>query len=430
MINWQGTVISQYNQSPTIQSLLYAINQWIDPTKDLDNFYNYIWNVDTARGYGLDVWGRIVAVGRVLQLAVSDPYWGFDEATIVSAWPFNTADVAPYTQQSGGIFYQNQPLTSNYILSDDGYRTLILAKALFNITDGSIPAMNQILLNLFGSIGRAYIIDNQDMSMTYKFEFVPTPLVSAIISQSGVMPRPTGVSVSYFFGPSTAIPQHVGANIYGAGQVRATATVILKPSLIAGQGLVHANAMPERAARARLGGVGSLTASAGTYVGQLVAASARIAGAGHMVGNAPAQGAARLSGVAGLRATSGFISRVQVSARIAGQGTVHTGPAIEAVEPPPNGAHGVGTVFATAHVITAARARLSGAAGLHASVSSRFSVPLGGAGGVRASASVEHQMPAAATITGRGSVGANPAASRTGTAIHGAGNVRANGTVI
>jgi hypothetical protein len=195
MINWQGTVISQYNQSPTMQTLLYAINQWFDPRKNIDDFYNLIWNVDTAQGYGLDVWGRIVAVGRVLKVQTDDPWFGFAEATTTSAWPFNQ-----------GIFYNGQPLTGNYALSDDGFRVLIMAKAAFNIINGAIPAINQLLANLFparaaNNARPAWIVDNRNMSMAYVFNFTPTPVETAIIMQSGVLPRPTGVSVTYQFPP-------------------------------------------------------------------------------------------------------------------------------------------------------------------------------------------------------------------------------------
>jgi hypothetical protein len=207
MINWQGTVISQYNQSATIQTLLYAINQWLDPTKSLDDFYNFIWNVDTAHGYGLDVWGRIVAVDRVLNVQPQSPFWGFTEATNVSAWPFNQ-----------GIFYRNEVLLTQMELSDEGFRVLIMAKALFNIINGSIPAINQLLVNLFKGRGNCYVVDNRDMTMLYVFEFIPTNVEAAIITQSGVLPRPTGVSVAFTFKPS---PQAV---IGGAGRVRATAT--------------------------------------------------------------------------------------------------------------------------------------------------------------------------------------------------------------
>ena len=93
MINWQGTVISQYNQSPTMQTLLYAINQWLDPTKNLDDFYNFIWNVDTAKGYGLDVWGRIVAIDRVLNVQPQVPFWGFAEATDSQRMAVQSGDI-------------------------------------------------------------------------------------------------------------------------------------------------------------------------------------------------------------------------------------------------------------------------------------------------------------------------------------------------
>ena len=223
MINWQGTVISQYNQSPTMQTLLYAFNQWLDPTVNLNAFYNLMWNVDTAQGYGLDVWGRIVAVNRVLQVQAGGPYFGFDEATVASAWPFNQ-----------GIFYSGQPLTGNYTLSDDGYRTLILVKAAYNICDGSIPAINELMAQLFGDEGGAYVLDNQNMSMTYVFHFIPSPVEAAIISQSGVMPRPTGVLVDYQF---------------------------LAPNL-KGEGTVQANALVRAPARGLIGAIGNLRATA------------------------------------------------------------------------------------------------------------------------------------------------------------------------
>ena len=264
MINWQGTAISQYNQSPTLQSLLYAIDQWIDPTIDMEAFYQYIWNVDSAEGYGLDVWGRIVAVNRVLHVQFPALYWGFDEAGVFSAAPFNTDMTAPPpADQGGGVFYKDERLTDNQVLLDPEYRTLILAKALFNITNGSIPAMNQILVNLFSAKGRAYIVDNRDMSMTYVFEFKPDPVDVAIITQSGVMPKPTGVSISYAFNPISALPTHVGSLIGGRGNVRADATLIWAPSTFGGVGSVRAAASVLVPVRARIDGAGEARGNAG-----------------------------------------------------------------------------------------------------------------------------------------------------------------------
>lgn len=177
------TVISQYANSPTLMQLIESMAGYLDQSVNFDMFFDLIWNVDTAQGYGLDVWGRIVGVGRVLQVGAVN-YFGFEEAGIQPR-PFNQAP-----------FYTGAPLTGNYSLSDTAYRQLILAKALANICDGSIPAINQILLNLFPARGDCYVIDNQDMTMVYYFAFVLTPVETAIVTQSGVLPRPTGVATS------------------------------------------------------------------------------------------------------------------------------------------------------------------------------------------------------------------------------------------
>lgn len=64
MQNYIDTIMSQYANSPIITGLIEGINTMIDPTTDLTNFYNMVMNLNTATGYGLDAWGRIVGVGR------------------------------------------------------------------------------------------------------------------------------------------------------------------------------------------------------------------------------------------------------------------------------------------------------------------------------------------------------------------------------
>lgn len=185
MENWRDTVISQYSTAPTLIQLLSNFNDYIDPRVNIDDFYHDMLNIDTATGYGLDCWGRIVGVSRLLDVAAG-AYLGFEEAgTPTTLTPFNTAP-----------FYAGAPLTSVYALSDTAYRMLILAKGLFNITDGSIPAINRILRLLFPDRGPCYVVDNLDMTMEYKFEFALTPVEQAIVEQSGVLPRPTGVSAT------------------------------------------------------------------------------------------------------------------------------------------------------------------------------------------------------------------------------------------
>lgn len=171
------TVLSQYANSPIILALIENFAQWLDPKARFDQFFSLIWDIDTAKGFGLDVWGRILGVIRVLQVPDGD-YLGFESDD--QAKPFGF-----------GIFYGGARLTSNAVLTDDAYRLLLLAKAALNITNASAGAINAILLNLFGD---GYVRDNLDMSITYVFSRPLTPVETAIVFQSGVLPKPCGVS--------------------------------------------------------------------------------------------------------------------------------------------------------------------------------------------------------------------------------------------
>ncbi|GGN49291.1 hypothetical protein GCM10011349_19780 [Novosphingobium indicum] len=173
-------LLSQYANSPILVALIGALNEAVDMQERFNDFYDNVWNVDTAVGFGLDIWGRIVGVSRALYVSDQD-YLGFSEST--ENFPFGE-----------GIFYGGGNLTPNYKLSDDAYRRLIMAKAALNITNGSIPAINAILRALFPEHGNVYVRDNNDMTMTYVFGAALSKVDYAIVSQSGVLPKPVGVS--------------------------------------------------------------------------------------------------------------------------------------------------------------------------------------------------------------------------------------------
>ncbi len=171
MENYTDTILSQYANSQTIMALIDSMNAYIDPAVDLDNFYNLIWNVladgATLNSYGLDVWGRIVGVSRNLNLP------------------------AGITNPSGASF-----TPGTYVLSDSDYRTLILVKALANITDCTAPSLNKLLSKLFSSRGRCYVQDTGNMTMNFTFEFFLLPYEYAIVASSGAIPHPAGVLVT------------------------------------------------------------------------------------------------------------------------------------------------------------------------------------------------------------------------------------------
>ena len=93
-------------------------------------------------------------------------------------------------------FYSGTFATSNYALLDADFRTLIYAKALANISDCSIPSINAVLMTLFSASGNAWVVNGRDMTMKYHLDFVPTIIQTAIVSSSGVLPRPLGVAAT------------------------------------------------------------------------------------------------------------------------------------------------------------------------------------------------------------------------------------------
>lgn len=151
MKNVSQTIISQYGNSETILGLIEKLNLAIDPSVDIDRFYAWIFNVETAQGFGLDIMGRIVGVSRAIQ-------------------------TAPPT-----------------ILVDDQFRALILLKALSNISVATSPAINNLLQTWIGAEGKSYVNDLGGMEIRYMFEFLLQPFQLDIITQSGIFLRPAGV---------------------------------------------------------------------------------------------------------------------------------------------------------------------------------------------------------------------------------------------
>lgn len=151
MQNVEQTIISQFGNSQTITGLIYKMNEWIKPDCDIDNFYNLVWNVSTAQGFALDMWGRIVGVNREVLTT---------------------------------------PAT---ILTDAQYLELIMLKALSNISASTNPSINQLLQNWMAGRGRSYVTELGTMFIGYVFEFALQPFEYTILTQDGIFLRPAGV---------------------------------------------------------------------------------------------------------------------------------------------------------------------------------------------------------------------------------------------
>lgn len=202
--NVAPTLISQYANSPTIRRMVAVLGDYFDINSSLiATFYRDVFNLATASGWGLDVWGRILNFPRQLNAPGATPIFGDRASTVTSpadyaAWaagiqsqpsqdfmPFNVAPMS-----DGGT------ATAVYTLPDDVYRRLLQIRARALICDCSIASIN-VLLRLFaGSNGRAYVTSNGNETCTYRFEWVLSALEYAVLTQTDLIPQPAGVTVT------------------------------------------------------------------------------------------------------------------------------------------------------------------------------------------------------------------------------------------
>jgi hypothetical protein len=184
-MDYLKTVISQYGNSPTLLSMIKTMSDSIDCSQDIEKILSYIWDVDTAQGFGLDILGVIVGIGRVLNVQPAGTYLGFNEGQSFAGQDYNTFD--------HGVFY-NGPEDGSYVLSDQAYRTLIKVKALSNISDGTPYSYNRLLSLLFDQ--KVYCRETAPMHMEYVFSEPLEPYQVAILSSPNIIPRPAGVAVT------------------------------------------------------------------------------------------------------------------------------------------------------------------------------------------------------------------------------------------
>ncbi|QCE34715.1 DUF2612 domain-containing protein [Acetobacteraceae bacterium] len=230
MKNLQETFYAQYANSPILTGLLERFNKAIDPEPLIETFLTQILDPTTATGWGLDVWGRIVGVGRVVHVPVTNAFFGFEEAS-------EDAAMGTITGFDQARFYldDSAPLTSNYPLTDEAFRRLIFCKAAANITDGSIQSLNGALMLLFGGNGKnIWVEDTPDtglffgfleggkafapfgqglffndalnqiatMQMTLCWDFQPSPTEITLMTLAGGFIKPSGVALEFKYVPA------------------------------------------------------------------------------------------------------------------------------------------------------------------------------------------------------------------------------------
>jgi hypothetical protein len=174
------TILSQYSASPRILDLARGFALRIDPSPDIDAFFDNVFNIETARGWGLDNWGRILGIPRGVQVATVD-WFGYYGSQLQ---PWNNAP-----------WYNDKQSTNNFPLTDEAYRQLLMYKAGANIGDASAATINRLLSQIFPTYD--HVVDNLDMSIRAVFSDYLQPVEIGILNSYGALNKGAGVQWVY-----------------------------------------------------------------------------------------------------------------------------------------------------------------------------------------------------------------------------------------
>lgn len=155
------TLSGQYANSASIVQLVDNLGQQINPDPLFSTFLSFVWSIDSAQGFGLDILGRIINLPRLLE--------------------------------NVPVLFPNVGTPGPYYMNDDQYRRALYIKAASNIGEHSFKGINYGLRVLAQGRGNAFASKLDAMSIRYNFYFGPEGFEYAIINGGEVLIRPVGV---------------------------------------------------------------------------------------------------------------------------------------------------------------------------------------------------------------------------------------------
>lgn len=185
-------LIKQYWEKPKAKAEIELYARLWDVDRAFLASLDGAFDLDNAVGKQLDVLGRIVGISRSVPSITPKIYFGF--SLNPSAKGF--ADKFNNQRISAPFFDKFSIPFTDFQLGDNDYRLFIRVKAALNrasayLSSDDYISIQDVILAAFE--GRAFVIDNQDMSLT----LYVTPAVSAerlrLIRTLNLLPKPQGV---------------------------------------------------------------------------------------------------------------------------------------------------------------------------------------------------------------------------------------------
>ena len=152
-----------------------------------NDWYNDVFNIDTANVFGLSVWAIILNLPiTVVDDVLDDGVFGFSEDD-------ENFDNGSFSSISSPLF-----------LNEDDARIVLKLRAIQLVIRPTVTQINAALKEIFSPLGEVYVLDGLDMTMRYVFLFtIPSGIFSAI-ETFDLLPRPSTVELTIVQNPNSS----------------------------------------------------------------------------------------------------------------------------------------------------------------------------------------------------------------------------------
>jgi hypothetical protein len=189
---YKALLIKQYWEKPkALAEISLKAGSW-DKMRGLLSSLDSAFDLDFAVGAQLDVLGRIVGIPREVPDVIARAYFGFS----INPDSLGFSDKFDPLRIGGPFFDKfSNPFTPQQ-LNDSDYQFFIRVKVALNWASGYVSSEDRISIQdviLSAFDGRAYVVDNLDMTL----KLYVSPVVSLerlrLIQRLGLLPKPQGV---------------------------------------------------------------------------------------------------------------------------------------------------------------------------------------------------------------------------------------------
>lgn len=183
-MNRENFIIWQYRTKPKALGTIKAIYKETDLTFQNTIQIADILNIDTVKGYALDLVGRHVGVSRVLPTVIAKEYFGWLE------------DDRSLSFGIGEFYRYGDALSASVVLNDNDYRFFIRARITKNYQTGTIENIVKSIQFVVGNHSNVIDIQNKTMNIIVNSDKLNSLTLYAI-SKMNILVRPVGVMYEY-----------------------------------------------------------------------------------------------------------------------------------------------------------------------------------------------------------------------------------------